>query len=162
MAPRIRLRHSLLTRMLTASLVIALLSVGSTAWLVSRSTTLSIAQERGQSLADDTRIQDALTGFAARNRDWSTVGPIVQDLGERTGRVITLTAPDRTVIASSGRGRPSLAERAAAVIDRCTRAASRSRRVRARPSTRGWWARSPCRSGSRTSCGVWPWSTPTV
>src|SRR5687768_10357746 len=102
--------------MLTASLLIALLSVVSTAWLVTRSTTLSIAQERGQVLADDTRIQDVLTGFAARNPDWSTVAPIVQDLGERTGRVITLTTQDRKVIASS-RGGPALAARAAAVID---------------------------------------------
>ncbi|WP_113701948.1 HAMP domain-containing sensor histidine kinase [Nonomuraea lactucae] len=117
MARRIPLRNSLLARLLSTSILIALLSVGSTAWLVFRGTTLAIEQERGQVLADDTRIRDALTGYAARHRDWDGVRGTVRELAEATGRGITLTTLERRVLAGSGPGQPTLPARASAVID---------------------------------------------
>ena len=117
MARRIPLRNSLLARLLTASMLIALLSIVSTAWLVVRSTTLAIEQERGQVLADDTSIQDALTGYAARHREWDGVTRTIRALAEKTGRDITLTTRERQVIASSSPERPELPTRASAMVD---------------------------------------------
>ncbi len=84
MARKIPLRNSLLARLLSTSVLIALLSIGSTAWLVMRSTTLAIDQEHGQVLADDTRIQDVLTGYAARHRGWEEVTRTVRQLAGET------------------------------------------------------------------------------
>ncbi|MFJ9589104.1 HAMP domain-containing sensor histidine kinase [Streptomyces acidicola] len=117
MARRVPLRSSLLARLLGTSVLIALLSTGSTAWLVFRSTTLAIEQERGDVLADDMGIQDALTGYAARHRDWKGVSRTVRRLAEKTGRRITLTTRERRLIADSGRGQSDLPARASAVID---------------------------------------------
>ncbi|MFJ8600004.1 ATP-binding protein [Streptomyces shenzhenensis] len=117
MARRVPLRRSLLVRLLSISVLIALLSIGSTAWLVFRSTTLAIEQERGDVLADDMGIQDALTGYAARHRDWKGVSRTVRQLAEKTGRRITLTTRERRVIADSGSGQSDLPARASAVID---------------------------------------------
>ncbi|MCX4911218.1 HAMP domain-containing sensor histidine kinase [Streptomyces sp. NBC_00878] len=116
-ARKILLRNSLLTRLLGTSLLIALLSIGSTAWLVVRSTTLSIEQERGQVLADDTSVQDTLTGYAARHRNWAGVTGTVRELAKKTGRDITLTTAGRRVIASSSEDGSRLPTRASAVID---------------------------------------------
>ncbi|WP_435877055.1 hypothetical protein [Streptomyces acidicola] len=80
MARRVPLRSSLLARLLGTSVLIALLSTSSTAWLVFRSTTLAIEQERGDVLADDVGIQDALTGYAARHGDWKGVSRTVRRL----------------------------------------------------------------------------------
>jgi two-component system sensor histidine kinase BaeS len=117
-APRkILLRNSLLTRLLGTSLLIALLSIGSTAWLVVRGTTWAITHERGQVLADDAGVQETLTDYAARHKDWAGVTGTVRALAKKTGRDITLTTAERRVITGSGQQRSRLPSRASAVID---------------------------------------------
>ena len=116
-ARRILLRNSLLTRLLGTSLLIALLSIGSTAWLAVRGTTWAITQERGQVLADYAGVQETLTDYAARHKDWSGVTGTVRALAKKTGRDITLTTAGRRVITRSSKERSQLPSRASAVID---------------------------------------------
>ncbi|MEV0225706.1 HAMP domain-containing sensor histidine kinase [Streptomyces sp. NPDC050704] len=118
MRSEIPLRNSLLSRLLVTSVLISLVSIGATAWLTVRGTTVAIEQERGQALADDATVQDTLEGFAATHRNWNGVERTVLDLSRSTGRTIILTTRARQVIAASQR---SAAERLplneSAVID---------------------------------------------
>lgn len=118
MKSEVPLRNSLLLRLLITSVLISLVSIGATAWLTVRGTTVAIEQERGQYLADDATIQDTLEGFAATHRNWNGVEATVLDLFRSTGRTIILTTRERQVIAAS---QPSAAERlpldASALID---------------------------------------------
>ncbi|WP_432119845.1 sensor histidine kinase [Streptomyces sp. bgisy032] len=118
MAAEVPLRNSLLLRLLLTSLVISLLSIGATAWLTVRGTSLAIEQERGQVLADDAAIQDTLTAFAASHRSWEGVERVVRELADRTGRGIVLTTRTRRPITASDRERAgALPVNASAVID---------------------------------------------
>ncbi|MFE8910492.1 sensor histidine kinase [Streptomyces globisporus] len=103
MTYEVPIRNSLLFRLLITSVLIALVSIGATAWLTVRGTTIAIEQERGQALADDATIQDTLEGFAATHRDWNGVERTVLDLSRSTGRTIILTTRARRVIATSHR-----------------------------------------------------------
>lgn len=118
MTSEVPFRNSLLFRLLATSVLISLVSIGATAWLTVRGTTVAIEQERGQVVADYATIQDTLEGFAATHRNWNGVERTVLDLSRSTGRTIILTTRARKVIAASQR---SAAERLplneSAVID---------------------------------------------
>ncbi|NEA97006.1 HAMP domain-containing histidine kinase [Actinospica acidiphila] len=118
MTSEVPLHNSLLFRLLVTSVLISLVSIGATAWLTVRGTTVAIEQERGQALADDATIQETLEGFAATHSDWKGVERTVLDLSRSTGRTIVLTTRARQIIAASHR---SAAERLplneSAVID---------------------------------------------
>lgn len=116
------LRRSLLVRLLAASVLVAVCAIAATTWLVMNMTTSAIRQEQGASLTDDARIYDALVGYAARNGDWSGVGPTLRGLAGQTGRRIVLTTPERVRIASSASAEdsslpPALAPTASATVD---------------------------------------------
>ncbi|MFG2780469.1 sensor histidine kinase [Streptomyces prunicolor] len=117
MRPRIPLRKRLLVRLLVATVLIALCSVGATAWLAVETTTRAIQEEQGQDLADDMRILAQLSGYAATHPDWKGVAPTVRALSRKMGRRIALTTSDRTLIADSARHGTSLPPRAAANVD---------------------------------------------
>jgi two-component system sensor histidine kinase BaeS len=104
---RVPLHRSLLLRLLAASLTIAIGAIAATAWLTFRTTTQVIRREQGQSIADYTAVYDGLIGHAATHSSWAGTGPLISDLGRRTGRRITLTTVNRTVLADSAPG-PSL------------------------------------------------------
>ena len=59
-------RRSVLVRLLAGAVLIALCSIAATAWLAARSTTVAIQQQQGRALADDSKIYDALLGYARR------------------------------------------------------------------------------------------------
>jgi two-component system sensor histidine kinase BaeS len=101
MGRNVPLRRSLLIRLLSVSVLIALCSIAATAWLAVQSTTRAIQQAQGQALSSDVRIYDTLLGYAATHPTWDGVGPTVQKLAASTGRQITLTLPDRLPIAGS-------------------------------------------------------------
>ncbi|WP_157250813.1 sensor histidine kinase [Nonomuraea typhae] len=101
-----RRRSGLRVKLLAASVLVAVCSVAATAWVVSTLTSGAIQQQRGQALAEDTRVYDTLLAFAARNRGWTGVDKIVADLAVTTGRKITLTTHDRRPIAASAPGTP--------------------------------------------------------
>ncbi|MFI0510203.1 sensor histidine kinase [Streptomyces sp. WSLK1-5] len=103
MTSEVPLRNSLLFRLLVTSVLISLVSIGATAWLTVRGTTVAIEQERGQVLADDAAIQETLEGFAATHSDWKGVERTVLDLARSTGRTIVLTTRARRIIAASDR-----------------------------------------------------------
>ncbi|MGW2211913.1 sensor histidine kinase [Streptomyces sp. NPDC001781] len=103
MTSEVPLRNSLLFRLLVTSVLISLVSIGATAWLTVRGTTVAIEQERGQVLADDATIQDTLEGFAATHRDWNGIERTLRDLSRSTGRTIVLTTRARRIIAASHR-----------------------------------------------------------
>ncbi|MFJ6892969.1 sensor histidine kinase [Streptomyces hokutonensis] len=117
MRPRIPLRKRLLVRLLVATVLIALCSVGATAWLAVQTTTRAIREEQGQDLADDMRILAQLSGYAATHPDWKGVAPTVRALSKKMGRRIALTTSDRTLIADSAAHGTSLPPRAAASVD---------------------------------------------
>ncbi|MFI1561609.1 ATP-binding protein [Streptomyces sp. NPDC020490] len=117
----IPLRRSLRSRLLLLSALVSLCSIVATAWLVVSLTAVAIGGQRGQVLADDARIYDALVGFAATHPDWGDVGPVIRELSRRTGRHITLTDENRHLLADSEKGgrRParSLPSTASATVD---------------------------------------------
>ncbi|MDX3661360.1 HAMP domain-containing sensor histidine kinase [Streptomyces sp. ID05-26A] len=88
--------HSVLARLLAASVLVALCSITAAAWLAAQSTSTSIRQELGNALAGDAATYRELITFAVEHRDWSGVG-----LGPGKGRLI-LTTTDREVIADTG------------------------------------------------------------
>lgn len=114
-------RHSLLTRLLAMSVVVAGCSVGASAWLAAQSTSGAINQQIGESLATDAEIYDLLLGHAATHADWSGVDALVDRVAEETGRRITVTTPSRAPIADSGGTRDSpLPSTPTAVVDPLT------------------------------------------
>ncbi|WP_326549818.1 HAMP domain-containing sensor histidine kinase [Micromonospora sp. NBC_01813] len=115
---RVPLRHSLVLRLLAASVLVTLCAIVATAWLTVESTTRAIEQEQGRSLADDVSVYDTLITYAVENRDWSAVTPTIDELAARTGRRIVLLDPEtRTLVAESAPG-PSLRDaRPSATVD---------------------------------------------
>ncbi|MCX4993626.1 cell wall metabolism sensor histidine kinase WalK [Streptomyces sp. NBC_00568] len=117
MPDKVLLRHSLLVRLLSTSVLIALCSIAATAWLAVHLTTRALEQEQGQVLADDAAIQDALTAYAATHGDWSRVEPTLRRLSHRTGQRIALTTESHQVLADTTAKAASLPRRSSAAID---------------------------------------------
>ncbi len=114
---RVPLRHSLVTRLLVTSVLIAVAAIAATAWLAVSTATRAISQEQGQSLTDDKGVYDMLLGYAATHSDWSGAPALIQARAAKLNRRITLTTVDRAVLADSGPG-PSLATaRPSATVD---------------------------------------------
>ncbi|GGN09061.1 two-component sensor histidine kinase [Lentzea pudingi] len=90
--------HSVLARLLAASVLVALCSITATAWLAAQSTSTSIRQELGNALAGDAATYQKLITFAVGHRDWNGVA-----LPQGRSRLI-LTTSDRKVIADTGSG----------------------------------------------------------
>lgn len=111
------MRHSLLARLLAASVLVAIAAIAATAWLAARTTSGAIRQEQGVVLTDGTRVYSALLGFAATHPDWSDVGPLVRALSEETGRRVVLVSQNRAPVADSAAGSAPLPETASAVVD---------------------------------------------
>ncbi|MBL7257208.1 sensor histidine kinase [Paractinoplanes lichenicola] len=114
---RVPLRHSLVTRLLVTSVLIAIAGIASTAWLAVRTATRAISQEQGRALADDKGVYDMLVEYAATHADWTGAPKLIQERAQKLGRRITLMTDDRAVIVDSGPG-PSLhTARPSAVVD---------------------------------------------
>ncbi|WFE34641.1 HAMP domain-containing sensor histidine kinase [Micromonospora sp. WMMD975] len=108
--------RSLVVRLLGTSVLIVVLSVATAAWLAAKTATRAAQEERGESLAGDSRIYDTLLGYAATHPAWDGVELTVQALGEETGRQVTLTTTDGTPIAATHPGAAS-PDRPTAVVD---------------------------------------------
>ena len=114
---RVPVRHSLVTRLLVTSVVIALAAISATAWLAATTTTRAISHEQGGAVADERAVYEALIGYAATHHDWSGAATLVRSRAAELGRRITLTTDDRTVILDSQAG-PALRDtRPSAVVD---------------------------------------------
>lgn len=105
--------HSVVTRLIAVSILVAICSITATAWLAAQSTSLSIRQELGATLAADAATYRSLITYAVENKDWSGVRP------QPEGRRLILTTVDRTLIADTGGGIDAgeLPESPSAVID---------------------------------------------
>ncbi|GIE74072.1 two-component sensor histidine kinase [Actinoplanes philippinensis] len=103
-ADRVPVRHSLITRLLITSMVIAVAAIASTAWLAATTTTRAISHEQGGAAADQRAVYQALLGYAATHHDWSGAATMVHSRAEEIGRRITLTTDDRRVILDSHTG----------------------------------------------------------
>jgi signal transduction histidine kinase len=114
---RVAVRHSLVTRLLVTSVLIAIAGIASTAWLAVSTATRAIQQEQGRSLTDDKGVYDMLVGYAATHPDWSGAPALIAARAAKLGRRITLTTPDRAVLADSVAGPSLLAARPSATID---------------------------------------------
>ncbi|QTE31032.1 sensor histidine kinase [Pengzhenrongella sicca] len=101
MVPGRYVRHSLIVRLLIVSSLIAVCSIGATAWLAAMTVSRGIQQAQGSSLANDSATYRRLLDYAATNRTWQDVGPVVSSLSTEAGRRVTLTMQDGTVIADS-------------------------------------------------------------
>ncbi|GIJ09519.1 two-component sensor histidine kinase [Micromonospora andamanensis] len=111
------IRHSLVTRLLITSVLIAVAAIAATAWLATRTATRAISQEQGRSLAENTSVYDLLVAHAASHPDWSGVQPLIEQRAEELDRRITLMTEDRAVIADTTPGPPPQHARPAAVVD---------------------------------------------
>ena len=114
---RVPIRHSLVTRLLVTSVLIAVAAIASTAWLATLTATRAISQERGQSLSDDKRVYDTLLGYAATHKDWSGVLPLITQRAADLDRRITLMTEDRVLIADTGTGPSLRTARPSVVVD---------------------------------------------
>jgi two-component system sensor histidine kinase BaeS len=94
-------RRSVLVRLLAGAVLIALCSIAATAWLAARSTTVAIQQQQGRALADDSKIYDALLGYASTHPQWTGVDGLIDRLSRETGRQISLTSRNRKLIAGT-------------------------------------------------------------
>ncbi|SDS72549.1 two-component system, OmpR family, sensor histidine kinase BaeS [Actinoplanes derwentensis] len=110
-------RHSLVIRLLAASVLIAIAAIAATAWLATRTATRAINQEQGRSLTGDKGVYDMLVAYAAGHPDWSEAPELVHQRAAELGRRITLMTEDREVIIDSGPGPSLRAARPSAVID---------------------------------------------
>ncbi|MFS8097366.1 HAMP domain-containing histidine kinase [Lentzea alba] len=88
--------HSVLARLLAASVLVAICSITATAWLAAQSTSTSIKQELGAALAGDAATYRSLITFAVEHRSWDGV-----TLPPGNRRLI-LTTADRKLIADTG------------------------------------------------------------
>jgi two-component system sensor histidine kinase BaeS len=111
-----KVRHSLLARLLAGSVLVALCSITATAWLATQSTSGAIRREQGQDLATDASINNALLGYAATHPTWDGVGPTVRSLAARTGRRVALTTESHDPLADSAPG-TLLPAKASATVD---------------------------------------------
>jgi two-component system sensor histidine kinase BaeS len=115
------LRHSLLLRLLAASLAVAALAVAATAWLITRDTTNTLRSDIKRSLERDNQIHQELLAFAQTHATWDGVAAVVAGLAAETGERIALTTPDGTILADSAAARdgdpPALPASPAAVVD---------------------------------------------
>ncbi|MEU8706606.1 HAMP domain-containing sensor histidine kinase [Streptomyces sp. NPDC048565] len=126
---RLPLRKSLLGRLLAVSALVAACSVAATAWLAVQTTSGAIEQEQGRNLAADTRVLDALLGYAAEHPSWRGVGDTVAELADSSDRRITLTTQSREILADSAAASPpppALPPEASAVVDPLSVAATSS------------------------------------
>ncbi|MFC4563731.1 sensor histidine kinase [Nocardiopsis mangrovi] len=118
---RAALRHSLLARMLAGSILVAVCSITATAWVAVQGTSESLNVEQGETLAVDTRIHDALMGYAATHPEWDGVQDAVDELAAETDRRIALTTENRRPIADSAasgsEAAPALPPRTSSVVD---------------------------------------------
>ncbi|GAB1692370.1 sensor histidine kinase [Krasilnikovia sp. M28-CT-15] len=117
MTIRVPARHSLVTKLLVTSVLIAIAAIASTAWLATRTATRAISQERGRSLTEDKGVYDMLVTYAATHPDWSGAPALIQARAARLDRRITLMTEDRAVIADSATGPSLRTARPSAVVD---------------------------------------------
>ncbi|MFW5415623.1 HAMP domain-containing protein [Nocardiopsis sp. CNT-189] len=116
-ATGVPLRHSLLARLMASSALVAVCSITATAWLTAQGASESISVDQGETLAVDTRINDALLGYAAQHTSWGGVQPVVDRLAGETGRRIVLTTENRAPLADSDDAGAPLPPRASSVVD---------------------------------------------
>lgn len=109
-------RERLLVRLIAGFALVAVTSIGATAWLAAQNTSGAIRNRQGEVIAGDTHINDALIGYAAQHPAWNGVGPAVRELARTTGRRVALTTEQHVRIADSEPGTP-LPGRASAVVD---------------------------------------------
>lgn len=108
------IRHSLVTRLLATSVLIAVASIVATAWLATRTATRAISQEQGRALVDEKGAYLALIDYAVAHRDWSGAPALVASQSARLGLPVTLTSADRTVIAGPA---PAAGARPSEIVD---------------------------------------------
>ena len=112
------MRRSIVTRLLTTSILIAVAAIAATAWLTARTTTQAIEQQQGRSITDDDLIYDTLIAYAATHSRWDGVSATVTELSGRTGHRITLTTQDGLTIADSAPDGPDVrSARPSATVD---------------------------------------------
>ncbi|GAB3955793.1 hypothetical protein GCM10027614_66200 [Micromonospora vulcania] len=117
MSREVPLRRSLLLRLLTLAVLVAIGSIAATTWLAVRTTTGAIRQEQGQALADDARVYDTLLGYAATHPNWNDVDGTLRPLARQVGRRIALTTESGTPIADSSPGAGQLPTKPSATVD---------------------------------------------
>jgi two-component system sensor histidine kinase BaeS len=114
---RVPVRHSLVTRLLVTSVVIALAAISATAWLAATTTTRAINYEQGGAVADERAVYEALVGYAATHHDWSGAATLIRSRAAELGRRVTLTTDDHQVILDSQTGPELQNTRPSAVVD---------------------------------------------
>jgi len=108
--PHDRGRHvtGLRFRLVSFCLVIAVISIGTTAWIAVSSTSSSLNEQYTQNLSSITTVYSTLSGYAATHDSWDGVAALVDDVAQRNHTRVTLTREGGTVIADSSHARSPL------------------------------------------------------
>ena len=111
--------RSVLIRLLTVSLLVASCSIVATAWLTTRSTRAQFTGDLERTLAGDTSVYNALVDYGTTHASWDGVQAVIDSFGSASERMITIAAPNGTIIASSDPHDPKIPAGAVptAVID---------------------------------------------
>jgi two-component system, OmpR family, sensor histidine kinase BaeS len=115
-----RRRHvtGLRVRLVSFCLVIAVISIGTTAWIAVSSTSSSLNEQYSQDLSSITAVYSTLSGYAATHDSWDGAAAVVGDVAQRNHTRVTLTREGGTVIADSSQARsPFSGVRPTAVIN---------------------------------------------
>jgi two-component system sensor histidine kinase BaeS len=95
-------RTSLITRLVVLSASVATLAATAMALLAGHGPGhRPSAAEQDSQLETDSAIEDAIASYALNHPDWSGVESLIIELAQDTGRRISLTEPDGTVIVDS-------------------------------------------------------------
>ncbi|GAB3449233.1 sensor histidine kinase [Actinophytocola sediminis] len=113
-----RWRHGLRARLLAGTVLVAMCSIGATAWLSVQNTTGTIQAAQGQNQAAVAQVYDRVLAYAATHPSWTDVAPVLATLSHDTGLRIGLTTGNRVPIAGAfGADDPPLPAKPAAVAD---------------------------------------------
>lgn len=107
--PKQRAGTGLRLRLISFCLVVAVISIATTAWIAVSSTSSSINEQYTQNLSTVATVYDRLSGYAATHSSWAGVTPIVAELARAKHTRITLTRDSGSVIANSSTSSPALA-----------------------------------------------------
>jgi two-component system sensor histidine kinase BaeS len=84
-------RYGLRSRLLAGTVLVAAGAVAATAWLSVQGTTTSIAQQEDLVREAYPSAYEGMVDYAATHTDWSSVGPLLTYLGQRSGVRVAVT-----------------------------------------------------------------------
>lgn len=98
---KLRRVYSVRTRVIALTVGVAVVAIAATAWLATRSAEQAIRSRAEQSLETNVGIYQALVDYGSSHQTWDGVGPLVEELQQKTNRRVAITDERGRIIADS-------------------------------------------------------------